>query len=169
MVALPDLPRDFKQAPHSFHDTAAMPEAKAKKTDLRRAAKGFLGSVLILSSAGVWLVSTGGTDAAMMLIKLLFSLSLFCVGAMCFSTLDADDLAPEVQIDTKRRQLRVIETGLDGRTRRVAVHALDDLAELSLRDQVLTARDFTGRQIVALPITDRATERALRRALSFAA
>jgi hypothetical protein len=168
MVALPDLPRDFTHAPHSFHDTTSMPEKKPEKTDLRRAARVFLGSVLILSSAGVWLVSTGGIDAAMMLIKMVFSLSLFCLGAMCFSTLDADDLAPEVQIDTKRRQLRVIEIGLDGRTQRVEVHALDDLAELSLRDRILTARDFSGRQIAALPITDHATERALRRALSFA-
>ncbi|SLN14154.1 hypothetical protein ROG8370_00329 [Roseovarius gaetbuli] len=169
MVALPDLPRDFKHAPHSFHDSTTTSEDKAKKTDLRRAAKGFLGSVLLLSAAGVWLVSAGANDAAMMLIKLVFSVSLFCVGAMCFSTLDPEDIAPEVQIDTKRRQLRVIETGIDGRTRRVAVHELDDLAELSLRDQVLTARDFSGRQIVALPVNDRATERALRRALSFAA
>jgi len=169
MVALPDLPRDFTHAPHSFHDTTAMSEDKAKKTGFQRAAKGFLGSVLLLSAAGIWLVSTGANDAAMMLIKLVFSLSLFCAGAMCFSTLDPDDIAPEVQIDTERRQLRVIETGPDGRTRRVAVHALDDLAELSLRDQVLTARDFSGRQIVALPVNDRATERALRHALSFVA
>ena len=169
MVALPDLPRDFKHAPHSFHDNTAMSEKKAKKKDFRRAAKGFLGSVLLLSSAGIWLVSTGANDAALMLIKLAFSLSLFCVGAMCFSTLDPEGLAPEVQIDTTRRQLRVIETGLDGRTRRVAVHALDDLAELSLRDHVLTACDFSGRQVVALPVNDRATERALRRALSLSA
>ncbi|MDT8328514.1 MAG: hypothetical protein RQ750_14210 [Roseovarius sp.] len=168
MVALPDLAREFTQAPHSFDETSASPEGKTQQSMQRRAAKGFIGSVLLLSSAGIWLVSTGGNDAAMMLIKLVFSMTLFCVGAMCFSTLEQEDLAPEVQIDTKRRQLRLIEVGTDGRTQRVAVHDLDDLTELSLRDRVLTARDATGRQIVALPVNNRVTERALRRALSFA-
>ncbi|WP_294607117.1 hypothetical protein [Roseovarius sp.] len=167
MVALPDLPRDFDQAPHSFHDVSEVPEKETRKSDLRRALKGFFGSVLILSSAGVWLVTSGGTDGAMMLIKLVFSLSLFCAGAMCFSTLEGEDTGPEVQVDAKYRQLRVVETGADGQTTRVQVYDLDDLSELSLRDRVLTARDKVGRQVVALPVSDRVTERKLRRALSF--
>jgi hypothetical protein len=51
----------------------------------------------------------------------------------------------------------------------VAIHDLDSLSELSMRDRVLTARDAAGRQIVAMKIEDRATAKALRRALGFPA
>jgi len=42
------------------------------------------------------------------------------------------------------------------------------MAELSLRDRLLTARGRDGRQIVAIEVQDARTERMLQRALSLA-
>lgn len=169
MVALPDFEREFTHAPFDYHDTATVQQMEEPAFDLGRGTLVLCGSALVCSSFGLWLVSVGAQDAAMMLIKLLFSVTLLFGGLICLSRGRSDQADPEIHVDVMNRRLHVIAPVAGGRAARVAVHDLDALTELSMRDRVLTARDATGRQIVAMKIEDRATARALRRALGFAA
>ncbi|MAN98724.1 MAG: hypothetical protein CMN18_03230 [Roseovarius sp.] len=169
MVALPDFEREFTHAPFDYHETTghALPEAPA--LDLGRATQTLCGSALIFSAFGLWLVSAGAQDSAMMMIKLLFFVTLLFGGLMCLSRARSGQTGPEIQVDVMNRRLHVIAPVAGGRVARVAVHDLDTLSELSMRDRVLTARDAAGRQIVAMKIEDRATAKALRLALGFPA
>ena len=169
MVALPDFDREFTEAPHSFQEPAHLPEQRLIRIDASRVLRGLCGTALITSTFGVWIVPTGAGDPGMMLIKLVFSL-VFVLGwyAVPVPVRRHSDL-PEIALDTRARQLRVLYPQPGGRTARVVVHDLDDLTELSLRDRMLTARDRDGRQIVSLELHDARTEQTLRRALSLAA
>lgn len=169
MVALPDFEREFTRAPVDYQESSAMPSVEVPATDLGRALRMVCGSALICSSFGLWLVSAGAQDGAMMMIKLLFSMTLLFGGLMCINRRHVDQFAPEIQVDVMNRRLHVIAPVSGGRAARVAVHDLDSLSELAMRDRVLTARDASGRQVVAMKIEDRATARALRRALGFSA
>ncbi len=169
MVALPDFEREFTDAPFNYHETAADQQVGIAEFDIGRGTLVLCGSALICSSLGLWLVSAGGQDSAMMMIKLLFSVTLLFSGLMCLSRGRPEQTGPEIQVDVRNRRLHVIAPIEGGRDATVSVHDLDSLTELSMRDRVLTARDACGRQIVALKIEDRATARALRRALGFPA
>lgn len=169
MVALPDFEREFTEAPHSFQEPAHLPEQRMIRIEASRVLRGLCGTALMASTFGVWIVPTGAGDPAMMLIKLLFSLSLFWAGMLCLFRSDRDSDLPEIALDTHARQLRVLYPQPGGRTARVMVHDLDDLTELSLCDRMLTARDRDGRQIVTLELHDARTEQTLRRALSLVA
>ncbi|HMB13982.1 MAG TPA: hypothetical protein VKN37_08240, partial [Roseovarius sp.] len=169
MVALPHFDREFTQAPHSFQEPANLPEQRLIRIDASQVLRGVCGTALLTSTFGVWIVPTGAGDPGMMLIKLVFSLVLFWAGMLCLFRSDGSSDLPEIALDTRARQLRVLYPQPGGRTARVVVHDLDDLTELSLRDRMLTARDRDGRQIVSLELHDARTEQTLRRALSLAA
>lgn len=169
MVALPVYEREFTRAPFDYHDSSAMLSTENTATDLGRALRLICGSALICSSFGLWLVSAGAQDGAMMMIKLLFSVTLLFGGLMCVNRRRVDQVAPEIQVDVMNRRLHVIAPVSGSRAVRVAIHDLDSLSELAMRDRVLTARDASGHQIVAMKIEDRATARALRRVLGFSA
>lgn len=169
MVALPDIEREFTQAPHSYHEPADLPEQKMIRIEVPTLLRALCGVALVVSAFGVWIVPTGAGDPAMMLIKLVFSLALFWAGMLCLSVFATETGLPEVEIDSRSRKLRVIHPEPGGRTARVTVHDFDDLVELSLRDRMLTARDRQGRQIVSLELHDTRSERMLRNALSLAA
>ncbi|MGX0876065.1 hypothetical protein ACSSV4_000740 [Roseovarius sp. MBR-154] len=169
MVALPDIEREFTQAPHSYQEPVDLPEHRMIRIEMSTLLRALCGVALLGAAFGVWVVHTGAGDPAMMLIKLVFSLALFWAGTLCLSVFVADTDLPEVEIDSRARTLRVIRPQPGGRTARVSVHDFDDLAELSLRDRMLTARDAHGRQIVSLELHDTRSERVLRKALSLAA
>ncbi len=167
MVALPDFEREFTHAPYDFHDTSMQPEVDPRGFDIGRAILVLCGSALVFSSAGLWLVSADGTDAPMMMIKLLFSVTFLFSGLLCLSRVRTEEQEPEIRVDVLNRKLHVIEPACGARTARAVVHDIDSLSELAMRDRVLTARDASGRQVVAMKVEDRATARALCRALAF--
>ncbi|GAW33349.1 hypothetical protein RA2_00385 [Roseovarius sp. A-2] len=169
MVALPDIEREFTQAPHSYQEPAGLPEQRLIRIEASTLLRALCGVALAASAFGVWIVPTGGGDPAMMLIKLVFSLALFWAGMLCLSVFVGGTDLPDVEVDNRARKLRVIHPQPDGRSARVTVHDFDELAELSLRDRMLTARDRQGRQIVSLELHDKRSERMLRNALSLAA
>jgi hypothetical protein len=169
MVALPDFEREFTQAPHSFQDPVDLPEQRLIRVEVSTLLRALCGVALVSSALGVWIVPAGAGDPATMLIKLVFSLALFWTGMLCLSVFAGGSDLPDVEIDSRARKLRVIYPQPDGRSARVTVHDFDDLAELSLRDRMLTARDNQGRQVVSLELHDIRSERMLRNALSLAA
>ncbi|SLN64208.1 hypothetical protein PEL8287_03526 [Roseovarius litorisediminis] len=159
MVALPDTSQMTAQI---RPDKATAP----KTVVLRQAVKMVAGTSLILSAVGVWLLPSGAGDAAMQLIKLVFSFSMLGLGVMCISAMDQPDDEPEIEFDTINRQLRIVEFDNLGHPAVTSCHDLDSLSELNFQDGSLTARDADGNQVVALSIHSKTTERALRAAIN---
>lgn len=166
MVALPDLDREFDAPP--LRATVEGAGTDYPDDSLLRAALGILGMALVAASAGLWIMPSVVADPAMMLVKLLFSTTLFWSGLLCLQAARRLDARPEVAIDRGNGQLRVSHPGHGGRPARLTLHRLDDVAELSLRDGLLNARDRSGQIIVSLEMADRRAERDLRDALSLA-
>lgn len=133
--------------------------------EVNRGGRIFIGSVLIVSALGLWLVPANAGDTGMQLIKLLVSVVLVVPGMMfIFSLRQREDL-PEVQINLTERELQILKRDRTGANYVEASHGFDTLSEVTLRDRFLTARDAVGRTVVSVPLRDEATEAALKEAL----
>lgn len=167
MVALPDIHREFTEVPHRFAEPTELPEQDRLLSEVWRALRVICGTAILTAAFGLWLVPSEAADPAMMLIKLAMSLGMVWAGTLCLTAGGSEDDRPQIEIDTRARRLHVRKA--QAAPQQAAVYDLDELAELSLRDRVLTARDRDGRQIVSLALQDARTERTLREALSLAA
>lgn len=167
MVALPDFDRKFDSPPLRADSAAKVPQEAGRA--LIRMVLRILGVAIATASIGLWVLPSAVADPAMLMFKLLFSLILFWCGMLCLHTARRPDPRPEVQIDRRSGQLRVIHPKTGRTPGQLDIHRLDDLVELSLRDGLLTARDRAGLILVSCELADRRSERALREALSLAA
>lgn len=161
MVALPDFESGFSASPRSADALSAWP---VQRVGLARLGLRLAGAGLVAAAVGLWVLPSHAADPAMMLVKLLVSITLFCAGSLGLLATRGWPARQEVQIDHAARELRVLTRGANG-TRQVAAHRLDDLLELSLRDGLLSARDRSGRLVVSLDVAEGRDERALREAL----
>lgn len=168
MVALPDYAREFTQKPISFQDGVEFPDRDDSPSVVLLALRVLVGTALVAASLGLWIMPSGLGDPGMMLMKLLISLAFFWTGVLCFVPRPVRDDRPRIELDARARTLRVIYSDRAGGKGRVIEHDIDAMAELSLRDGLLTARDGDGRQIVALKVQNARTERMLQSALSLA-
>jgi len=168
MVGLPDIERDFTQPPQDYHEPTGLTEHRMIRLEASILLRALCGVALVAAGFGIWIMPTGAGDPAMMLIKLVVSLTLFWAGMLCLAVFRGDRRSPEVEIDSHARQLRVIHPQPGARPPRTSLHDFDDLEEISLRDRMLTARDRQGRRIVSLHLHDARSERMLRNALSLA-
>ncbi len=158
MVAFPDNQMRVRE-----HEDGEV--AKRGWMALGRGTKMFLGTVLLTAALGLWVVPGGAGDAAMQLVKLLFSAVLLVVGLLCMGGLEEDAGAPEIQIDRNARQLRVVERDATGLARLTLCHDLDTLTRITLRRGVLSACDVSGQRLFAVPVTGRRAQAAVREAL----
>ena len=142
-------------------------EVQPGQSSLRRAITTAGGAACVMAAMGLWAIPS--EDAAMQLMKLPVSAALFFGGLILFRGLREAEDQPEVQIDTARRQLRVFEYDRHGRAVLSACHDIDDLQDLSLSGQTLSARDANGNLVVSMPVPSRAAESRLRKLLSRAA
>lgn len=164
MVALPDFEREFSGPPLRSGSYADVTSQTADHGVVGGCAR-ISGAGLIAAAFGLWLFPSDGADPAMLLIKLLFSFVLFGFGILGLHAARQPDRRPEVQIDPRARELRVLTQNLGG-SHDVVIHRFDDLQELSLRDGLLSARDVAGRLVVSLDVANGGNERALRKALA---
>lgn len=165
MVALPDFDREFSGPPllGDEADTALT----GHDNGLAGLALRLAGGGLIVAALGLWVVPSHTGDAAMMLVKLLFSVVLFWAGMLALHAARGPDRRPDIEIDARARELRLRLPQRDGTTT-AEVHRFDDLHELSLRDGLLSARDRTGCLVVSIEVAGRRGERALQQALACA-
>lgn len=164
MTALPDFDRDFSGPPQRGGDDGGSPPTEGAGGILRMGLS-LAGAALVVAAFGIWLLPTQAADPAMMLVKLLISVSLFVAGALFLNAARHSHSMPEIEIDRKTRELRVL-TPTGKSTRHVAVHPLDDLFELSFRDGLLNARDRSGQLVVSINVTEARDERNLHKALT---
>lgn len=160
MVALPDPERASPAAQDRGAGGADM-----AVSGLSRALRIFSGATLVMVSFGIWIVSPMDGDGAMFLIKLVFSVTLLCLGAGLLMLREADNRPSEIQFDPVAREIRVIRSDGKAGSPVVEVHDIDTLSDMSLHDSVLTARAADGRLVLALHVSDPETEASLRLAL----
>lgn len=154
---------------HDFDASQALRHSLRDASRVNRSGRVFLGTVLILSGIGLWVVPVGAHDPAMQLIKLFLTLVLAGLGAMFISSISERKNAPEIAVDTKQGELRVSTTNRFSGRQNHKRYALATLSDVSLKDQMFSARDADGALVVSLPIRDKATENALRSAFGMAA
>lgn len=116
-----------------------------------RGSSRFFGGVLVLASIGIWAVPVGAGDAGMVLMKLLVSVCLACVGALLVEA-GRPGGADEVHMDTERRELRHIHRNCRGRQTLLARHDFADLADIRLRNGLLTVVSTNGAVVLQLPM-----------------
>ena len=163
MVAITETAPDFDP---DFERVQALRANLTPKSAVNRPGRVFVGSVLIISAVGLWLVPVDQGDAAMRLIKLLFSVVMLLLGAMMLCSLNERENQPEIQLDTKNRVLHVLRH-CDNTNRTVrSSYGFDELAELSLKDRHLTARSAGGELIASIPLPNRREAAALEQTLN---
>lgn len=133
---------------------------------VNRSGRVFLGSVLLISAAGLWLVPVADGDMAMRLIKLVVSLVFAGLGAMFISTIAEIETDPELVIDPEARELRVIRRNPIRRRAETSRYAFDDLTEFSLGTHVFKAKMKSDGQDIQVPVSDTPTHQALRKVLA---
>lgn len=163
MVALPDFERRFS-GPPLRSDTGSARPGPGGGRGLVRLGLRLAGVGLITAALGLWVLPSHAADPEMMLVRLLVSIGLFWAGTLGLHAARRPDTRPEVQIDRRAREMRVLSP-VPGGAPDVAVLRLDDLLELSLRDGLLSARDRSGNLVVSLDVAHGRGERALRKAL----
>jgi len=156
MTAISETSQDYQKA-------SALRASLNEASVVNRSGRVLLGSALLISVVGLWVIPVEDGDSAMRLIKLLISVVLGALGAMFIGSASDNDALPEIQIDPGRGELRVVRNG------EVKAHRLDELTDVVLKDDLMTARSSTGELVLSLPISDHNTKRALRAALDLAA
>ena len=155
----------YSDTAHEFDQATAVRQALKKSSAVNKTGRVFLGSVLLISGVGLWLVPVDAGDSAMRLIKLFLSLVLMALGAMFIASLKQKSGASEIQVDAQNRELRIYNTNETGQSVLAEKHKLDDLNELALMDGLLTARDAQSKLLFSVPVEDRRSEKMLRAAL----
>jgi flagellar basal body-associated protein FliL len=123
--------------------------------------------VLSLSAIGLWAIPVETGDSAMQLIKLLVTIVMLVLGVMFVFSARATSDMPDIVIDAQNRELTLVSRDAEGQIIGQEVHNIDDMNEITLRDRMFTARDASGEITVSLPLPDKATEKALRKALQY--
>jgi hypothetical protein len=164
MTAFADIPRKRHRPAAPAKPAKQEVETGNQRGGLRRAITACAGAALVMAAIGVWFIPA--EDSAMRLIKLFVSAAMFGAGLLMFHGLSDRRGLPEVQLDPAKRQLRVYEYDLNGKSVLTACHDIDALSELSLTDQTLRARDAQGQLVVSVPIPNAASETAIREAIS---
>ncbi len=164
MAATSDTHPEMGQSTEYDH-AKALRETIKNSSGVNHAGRIFFGSALSISAFGLWLVPVDPGDSAMQLIKLLVSVVMLGLGAMfIFSARKSSD-APEIQIDTATREIRVLKRDSNDKPYVSACHAMDSLTDVTLKDRLLSARDETGQLIMSVPMPNKAAEAAVRSAL----
>jgi len=117
-----------------------------------------------LAAAGMWAFPAAAP--AVVLVKLGAAAGLFATAAGLWGWAVTGRKRARVEIDTRRREIRIHEHDRHGRLVLVRRHDLSEMAEATLCQGRFVARDAHGRLAVSAPVRGRAEQAALRAALS---
>ncbi|MEM6576974.1 MAG: hypothetical protein AAF678_00655 [Pseudomonadota bacterium] len=121
-------------------------------------------TAICIAGGGLWLVPAD--DSAGQLIKLFASTIMLATGLFLFNGLNEKADASAIEVDPKKRQLRVYEYDARGRSRLKTSYNIDDLHQVSVADGRLSASNADGVLVLEMPIESDAAENALRSAIS---
>lgn len=123
--------------------TSVFAPAQSGLPQILAAASRFIGVVLILAAAGIWITATPFWDTGAVLIRLSLSALFLCFG-LFFLQSGRGTMQDEIHLDSKRGELRYIQRGPDGIARLRQQIALGDLGRIASDGDLLVLLDRDG-------------------------
>ncbi len=111
-----------------------------------------VGVMLGLAGAAIWVIDLGHADPELSTIKAGLSLASVCF-AVVLLTLEDPGKAPEVRLDPKRRELRVIKPGAGGQSRILLQRSFDSIGGVRLREDHVDVLEADGSILLTLPLS----------------
>jgi hypothetical protein len=124
----------------------------------------FVGIVLMMAAAGIWLLSVPRLDAEMMLIRLAASVLFLCTGLMLLQA-RRSPVRDEIQLDPRSGELRHVQRGRDGIARTRHSFKIAELGAITIVDDQVTLRSVTGDVVMHLSGLPRAQLHLMERKL----
>lgn len=124
-----------------------------------------IGTAMILSSAGMWLMPGSRVEADLMLIKLGVSLFFFLLGLVLLMRNHVDN-QPDAYFDPIRHELRVLQKNDRGRPQTILRRSYDTLGSVDFQTNSVTIYDVDGSMMMRLSINDDGVRHSLRSQLS---
>lgn len=146
------------QSRPDFEASKALRQSLRQASAVNRGGRVLVGTVLLVSALGLWLMPLTVGDAGMRLIMLVLSVCLLALGAMFIFSARERLQSPDIHVDTRARELHILE-GSGSLTM-----SFDDLRDVAFTNRRMTARTADGKIEISLPLTDPDIAKALRAA-----
>jgi hypothetical protein len=124
-----------------------------------------IGTALVLSASGMWLMPGSQYGPDVVLIKLGVSVFFFMCGLVLLMRNHADN-QPDAYFDPIRNEVRVLQRNDRGRPQTVLRRSYDTLGSARFTDDTLEMYDVDGSMLMRLPIDNAEVRNALRAQLS---
>ena len=121
----------------------------------------FAGAVLVICSAGLWVLPDPQIDADAIVMKLVASLFFLFTG-LALLMRNHDDTKPEVHFDSARRELCVTRRNTHGRMETVLRRPYDSFGAVYISTGEIELWNEDGTPFLALPVPEPAMLRELR-------
>ncbi len=120
-----------------------------------------VGTALILSTSGVWIMYDGTLDAEMMLVKLGITVFCFFCG-LALLMRNHEDNQPDAYFDPVRKEVRVMQRNDRGRPETILRRSYDSLGSADFTDKTVSLFDVDGSLLMRLNVDDKLVRNALR-------
>ena len=120
-----------------------------------------IGTVLLLSSAGMWIVPGSLQEPDLSLFKLGISVFFFFCG-LALLMRNHQDNQPDAYFDPIRHEVRVLQKDDRGEPRTILRRSYDSLGSVDFGARVVALFDQDGRILMRLAVDDADVRRALR-------
>ncbi len=125
-----------------------------------RAVQRLLGVALTLAAIGIWVAPGASWESDVMLFKLVLSVTALLAGFGLMHT-SSTPSAPEVEIDTIRREVRLLRTAGDGSAEVLQRCAFADLSRAEQRGGHVRLWGQSGALLAEVTLTDRGVLKSL--------
>ncbi len=125
-----------------------------------RVAQLLFGAALTLAAIGIWLAPGASWESDVMLLKLVLSLTALLAGFGLMHS-SSTPSAPEVEIDTIRREVRLVRPAANGSAEILQRCAFNALSRAEQRGGHVRLWDQSGDLLAEVTLTDRDTLKSL--------
>lgn len=124
-----------------------------------------IGTALVLSASGMWLMPGSQYGSDVILIKLGVSLFFFLCG-LALLMRNHQDNQPDAYFDPIRSEVRVLQKNNRGRPQTVLRRSYDTLGSVRFTENMVELFDLDGSMLMRLPVEDANVRSALRMQLA---
>ena len=124
-----------------------------------------IGTAMVLSASGMWLMPGAATSPDLVLIKLGMSVFFFLCG-LALLMRNHQDNRPDAYFDPIRKEVRILQKNNRGRPETVLRRSYDSLGSACFTGDVFEMYDMDGSMLMRLPIENTEVREALRAQLS---
>lgn len=149
----------------SFEEAVPLILSFAPNWPVRKLMFRIIGTALVLSASGMWLMPGSQYGADVVLIKLGVSLFFFLCG-LALLMRNHQDNQPDAYFDPIRGEVRVLQKNNRGRPQTVLRRSYDTIGSARFTENTLEMFDVDGSILMRLPIESAEIRDALRSQLS---